>query len=179
MICLMYFSLNVGSIWALDAPDQNKYPAPSNILQDVSSRGSHIVASELYLDFEKWNYILKNIADGSEIWLKVADALNSESDAAISEMLSYAVGEALENEPLNVFRFAIPSFNLKLICSGPDIDDYRYNSYTKAMDTIIQRQKKISELHAPDIKPMCEKCIQMLEESKEGVASFYGIKNEK
>lgn len=170
--CFLY---SAGSLSAAENTPRKNYTEPASILADVSNRGACVVASGLYSDSEKWNFVLRNIATGTGLWLKVAVALHSGSDAAISEMLSLAVGEALEKAPENVFRIALPEFQLKLICGGPDVDDSRYDSYERAMEAIKRRQKKVSALADPDVRRLSEQCVQVLEESKEGMAKFYGI----
>ena len=179
-ICVVLFACcflyNVVSASAIENATDKNCSEPTSILADVSNRGSRVVASELYSDSKKWNFILRNIATGTEPWLKVAVALHSDSDAAISEMLSLAVGEALEKAPANVFRFALPEFQLKLICSAPDVDDSRYNSYERAIEAVKRRQNKISALTDPEVTKFGQQCNQVLEESKEGLVKFYGLK---
>ncbi len=164
-----------GLLSAAENTTQKNYTEPASILTDVSNRGARVVASELYSDSEKWNYVLQNIATATELWLKVAVALHSGSDAAISEMLSLAVGEALEKAPENVFRITLPEFQLQLICGGLDVDDKRYASYDSAVEAIKRRQNKVSTISDAELRKMSKQCIQVLEESKIGLASFYGV----
>lgn len=178
-ICAVFlvccFLCSAGSLLAAENTTHKTYTEPNSILADVSKRGARIVASELYADPAMWNSVLRSIATGSKLWLKVAVVLHSGADAAISEMLSLAVGEALENAPENVFRFALPEFQLKTICGGPDVDDKRYDSYERAIAAIKRRQNKTSALVYPELKKLGRQCIQELEKSKAGVAKFYGI----
>jgi len=171
--CFLY---NVDSVLAIENITHKNYSETASILADVSNRGSRIVASELYSDPEKWNLVLRNIATGTALWLKVAVALHSGSDATISEMLSLAVGEALEKSPANVFRITLPVFQLKFICGGPDVDDSRYDSYERTIEAIKRRQNKVSSLADPELTKVGLLCIQALEASKEGLVKFYGIK---
>lgn len=174
--CFLY---NIVSVSAIESAPGKSCSEPTSILADVSNRGSRVVASELYSDSKKWNFVLRNVAVGTEPWLKVAVALHPGADAGISEMLSLAVGEALENAPENVFRIALPEFQLKLICGAPDVDDNRYNSYERASQAIKRRQEKLSTLTDPEATKLGQQCTKTLEESKEGVAKFYGVKKDK
>ena len=151
------------------------YTDAQKIIGEVTERGAGSVVNDLFDQPKAWDYVLKNIAKGTEVWLKVAVALHPGSDAAPSEMLNIAVGEALENAPENVFRIALPDFRLNSICSGPDVDDARYNSYELSMKATKLRQDRISSISAPDLKDVGRKCIQLLEESKAWTAKFYGI----
>lgn len=116
IVCCFLYS--VGTLYATENITHQYYTEPVVILNDISNHGASVVAAELYSHHERWNIVLRNIAMGTELWLKVAVALHSGSDAAISEMLSLSVGEALENAPKNVFRIALPEFQLKSICGA-------------------------------------------------------------
>jgi len=153
------------------------YRDPKAIINEVSKRGADVIVSELYSTDEAWKFVLRNIAVGTEPWLKVAVALHPGSDAGASEMLNLSVGEALENTPENVFRFTLQEFQLNTICSGVDIDDPRYNSYELSMKAIKRRQDRIAGISHPDLRDVAKRCIQILEESKAGIAKYYGIKN--
>lgn len=151
------------------------YNDPSVILLDVTNRGARVVSFELYSNPDGWSSVLQNIANGSEMWLKVAVALHSGSDAAISEMLTIAVGEGLAREPENVFRVALPEFDVESICDSLDVDDSRYNSYERAIEAINMRKAKVAALADPVLKGDGLQCIHALEESRKKLAAFYGI----
>ena len=157
----------------------NYYKNPKAILDEISKRGARTIVSELYDHPTEWNFVLQHIATGTKTWLKVAVVLHPDSDAGASEMLTLAVGEAIEIAPENVLRTALKEFQLQSICSGPDVDDARYNSYKLAITAIDRRQKRISAITDPKLKNVSNKCIQLLEESKSEVARFYGIQREK
>ena len=147
---------------------------PKTVLQEVSKRGANIVVTELYNDSSKWNYVLQHIKLGSVDWLNVAVALYPGSDAGASEMLVNSVGEALENAPINVFKIAFPKYRLEDICSSPDVDDKRYNSFERSMNAIDRRIKKISTITDRNYKEVCAQSIQLLEEAKIGIKKYYG-----
>lgn len=156
-----------------DAQEENYYKKPKTIIDEVSKRGSRMIVSELYDHPTKWNFVLRHIATGNKMWLRVAVSLHPGSDAGASEMLTLAVGEALEKAPVNVFSVALPTLQLESICSGPDIDDVRYNSYDLSIKAIEKRQERISAITEPKFKDVSTKCIQLLEESKSDIAKFY------
>ncbi|MBI5196645.1 MAG: hypothetical protein HZA10_10040 [Nitrospirae bacterium] len=156
-----------------DAQNRNYYKNPKVILDEVSKQGARTIVSELYNHPTEWNFVLQHIATGTKTWLKVAVALHPGSDAGASEMLTLSVGEALERSPSNVFKVALTEFQLEAICSGPDVDDERYNSYSLAIKAINQRQKSISAIAEPKLKIISTKCIQLLEEAKSGIAKFH------
>jgi hypothetical protein len=149
------------------------YKNPKAIMNEVLKRGSNTIISELYSHPNVWNFVLQKIATGAKSWLRVAVALHPGSDAGASEMLALSVGEALENSPEDVFRITLKEFQLESICSGPDIDDIRYNSYELAIKAIKRRQNRILAISNLKFKNAGEKCVQILEKSKDEVARFY------
>ena len=148
---------------------------PQAIIHEVSSRGAREVVLELYHDEDIWYALLRNIATGSELWLKAAVALRSGSDAGASEMLNLAVGEALEHAPENVLRIAPKVFLLRSICGGPDVDDPRYDSYELSMNAINLRMNRVAAITDPELEHLRDQCIKYLEKSKKGIARFYGV----
>ena len=168
LLCFLTASLSLA-----DAQNKNYYKDPNVILDEVSKRGAHTIVLELYSKPTEWNFVLRQIAAGTKTWLNVAVKLHAGSDAGASEMLTLSVGEALERSPSNVFKIALTEFQLEAICSGPDVDDARYNSYALAIKAINQRQKRISAIANPKLKNVSTKCIQLLEEAKSGIAKFY------
>ncbi len=157
----------------------NYYKNPKAIINEVLKRGARTITSELYSHPNVWNFVLQKIATGAKSWLRVAVALHPGSDAGASEMLALSVGEALENSPEDVFRITLKEFQLESICSGPDIDNVRYNSYELAIKAIKRRQNRILAISDPKLKNIGEKCIQTLEKSKDEVARFYGVDHER
>ena len=173
-ICFSFFALfEPASLFSADSSVNYSYKNPRAILAEVSKRGASAVIAELYSSPIKWNSILKQIATGTENWLKVAVALHPNSDAGAREMLTLSVGEALGTAPASVFKITLNEFQLKSICGGPDIDDARYDSYELAIKAINQRQKSILSVTDPKLKDACSKCTQFLEESKAGIAKYY------
>jgi hypothetical protein len=86
---------------------------PETLLEEIKLKGARTVVFKLYDDSNAWDYILKEIATGDRSWLEVAVALHPGSDAGSSEMLTLAVGEALEHNPVNVFQIAQKDFQLE------------------------------------------------------------------
>ena len=149
---------------------------PESLRQEIKSRGARAVVSKLYDDSNSWHFILTKIATGDRSWLEIAVALHPGSDAGSSEMLTLAVGEALEHNPINVFQIAPKAFQLSFICSGPDVDDHRYDSYEFSMKAINRRINKVAAVTNPALMNMGKECIRYLEESKKSIAQFYEAK---
>lgn len=162
------------------AADSGSYYAnPKQIIDAINKRGAKQIVFELYQDQKIWDSVLRKIGSGEEAWLKVATALRSGSDAGASEMLTLAVSEALEHKPAVVFKNALQTFELRDICSSPDVDDERYNSYELSIRSVNIRIDKVASIGNPDLKDLSNKCIQYLEESKEHLARFYGVTSKK
>ncbi len=145
------------------------------ILEDIKDLGAKKVCISLYDDEKKWHDLLRNIASGDKEWLKVAFSLREGSDAGASEMLILAVGEALEHNPENVFKFTLDSFILNQICGGPDVDDIRYNSYELSIEAVNKRIEKVSSVKDENLKEKCDECLRHLSDAKKHIANFYQI----
>ena len=144
-----------------------------SIQDNIKVLGARKVCASLYNDSDKWNILLRNIASGKEEWLKAAVSLKEGSDAGSSEMLSLAVGEALEHNPENVFKFALNSFEINVICGGPDVDDKRYDSYELSINAINNRIQRVSSVKDKSLKEKFNECLRHLSEAKKHVANFY------
>ncbi len=142
-------------------------------MHEIESKGTEAVLAKLYNDQTVWSSVLKDIASGNKSWLRVATALRSVSDAGASEMLDLAVGEALEHDPINVFRIALKVFPIRYICTAPDYDDPRYSSYELAMKAINLRIHKVVSMRMKE--STVDECIQYLEAAKKEVAHFYEV----
>ncbi len=164
-------------LYAADPTAVNYSSNPESVIREVESRGASIVVSELYDDHKAWHSVLQKIASGDASWLTVANALHPGTDAGASEMLTLAVGEALEHNPDNVFKIALKAFEVSAICRGADVDDVRYDSYELSMKAIDLRIDKVAAVKDPSLEKKCRECIHYLEESKKGISDYYGIKN--
>ena len=142
-------------------------------MAEIFKRGAIKIVNELYSSNTAWESVLNNIAKGDVFWLRVAVALHAGTDAGTSEMLTLALGEALERDPENVFYLTLNSFELESVCSGPDVDDTHYNSYELSMAAIKRRQARLSTISKRNIKNIATKCVGYLEKSKEGISQFY------
>ena len=145
------------------------------IQEEIKVLGPKKVCNSLYDDKTKWNSLLKYISSGDEKWLKVAVNLREGLDAGASEMLSLAVGEALEHNPENVFKFALNSFEINVICGAPDVDDQRYDSYELAIKAINKRINKVSSVKGRNLKEKCNECLRHLSEAKKHIANFFQV----
>lgn len=145
------------------------------IQEDIKVLGPKKVCILLYNDEKKWYVLLRNIALGNEEWLKTAVNLKEGSAAGASEMLSLAVGEALQHNPENVFKFTLGNFKIYEICGGPDVDDIRYDSYELSIKAINKRIQKVSLVKNNNLRDKCNECLQYLLKAKNGVAKFYKV----
>ncbi len=172
IIIAVIFGSNL--VYAIDANPIHYQIKPDSIMREIDSRGAKVVCEELYSDWNVWYSILqKKIASGDESWLKTAVALRPGSDAGATEMLDLAVGEALEHNPVNVFRFTLKVFPIHYICGAPDYNDPRFNSYDLAMKAINLRIHIVSSMR--NIENSVTECIQYLETSKEEISHFYKV----
>jgi hypothetical protein len=184
MICLrsllIFFILIVdltpNLLFGADIAPRDYYSKPETIINEIKSRGAKTVVRELTKDWNVWDSICDKIASGDQAWLKAAAALQAGTDAGASETLDLALGEALEHDPINVFKSVGKSIDLESICSGPDVDNAHYNSYELSMKAINLRINKVAAIKNPSLQKISKECIHYLEESKKGIADFYQVK---
>jgi hypothetical protein len=181
IIIAVLFVSNI--VYAGDTNPMHYQLEPKSIMHEIESRGANVVVQELYSNFgnvwlkvesSPWYLvILKKIASGDESWLKTAVALRPGTDAAETETLDSAVGEALEHNPVNVFKITLKVFSIREICGTIEYDDPRFNSYEHAMKTINLRIHKVGSIRS--IESAVTECIQYLEATKEDIAHFYEV----
>jgi hypothetical protein len=162
----------MSSCWAGDN-HPNKSVSPDIIHINIEKYGAHKVVAELYSDQEKWSYINEEIGAGNAQWIKIAVELYEGSDAGASEMLVSSLGEALASAPEPVFKYAIPKIGLGLICSGPDVDNPKFNSYNAAVAAIEKRKNRLMEINDPKLKELKYDCIKHLKQSENHIKYFF------
>jgi hypothetical protein len=173
---ILIVDLTLNFLFAADISPKDFYSKPETIISEIKSRGAKEVVRELTKDWSVWDSICDKIASGNQAWLNVAAALQAGTDAGSSETLDLALGEALEYDPKNVLTLVGKTGDLESICSGPDVDNARYNSYELSMKAISLRIKKVAAVNDRSLQKMSKACLHYLEESKSGVAEFYQVK---
>ncbi len=176
LIMLMATLIMVSVLYGANVDFSDPRLKPETILQEIKLKGAGGLAGILIDRSPKvWDSILRKIATGERSWLEAAVALRPGTDAGASEMLELAVGEALGNNPGNVFQIAAKAFDLRSVCGGPDVDDPRYDSYELSMKAINHRINMVASIKDPSLISMSKECVKYLEESKTGIAQFYQI----
>ena len=148
----------------------------SEISSMIKEQGAKETVKKLYGNPNAWNGLLLNIASGKREWLNMAVQLKAGADAGISGMLKFAVGEALENAPELVLQVAADGFSLEDICGSPDVDDVRFSTYEKALESITRRIEALEEIRNQEIGKKRQYCIEKLKESISRLQQFYGVK---
>jgi len=151
----------------------NESVTPTDVIDMIKSKGTDAALRSLYQDESRWLELLRGIATGKTQWLAVATKLRPASDAGASEQLALAVGEALANRAGNVLSIAVPGFTISSVCSGPDVDDKRFDSYRLAMAAIEKRERRVRAVKNERLAAIRDRCLTELEQAKLGVASFY------
>ena len=172
----------LSALISITCAEQNN---PSNSIKTISAdkllvrienEGASAVLYGLYNDFDDWGEILKMIASGNHKWLTVANKLKSSSDAGASIQISNAVGEALSVSPENVLTISDSNFSLDSVCSGPDVDDSRFNSYELSNREIEKRIVALQSIGEKELSLMVDQCIVLLKQSRANIANFYEVK---
>lgn len=157
------------------------YTAPACKLSDTQmpkvteDTGQKVLAS-LWDDRVTWDKFISCVQSGRSAWVDAGLAIRRFSDAGASEELDLALGEALGSSPDHILaKAALPDSGIELdwLCSGPDVDDPRFDSYALSMAEIERRLKALSQVKNQDLEPQVDACRADLEKSKQGVASFY------
>jgi len=146
---------------------------PEFISQQISAQGAKSAVQQIFEDKKKLAQVLAGISTGSRSWLAVANQLHSAADAGASEQLALSVGAALEYRPENALSIAASEFGVDAICSGPDVDDARYDSYELAIGAIKKRQEMLRTISDQHLLAERDACIASLEKAKLGIVNFY------
>jgi hypothetical protein len=145
---------------------------PYALLKHVSERGAIVVVQHLYEHPDDWVHALDQIKTGEEVWLRVAIALKSSTDAGSSSMLTEAVGLALLHAPDRVLRFGPPTFPLETICSSrPD----PLPTYSMAIDELEKMKILIAAVNDNAILTRRDDCLRLLEASRVRIKRFFGV----
>ncbi len=147
---------------------------PQTIAARVEAHGAKATLWQIYDNANEWSALLKGISSGTVAWLKIANLFHPVSDAGASQELQFAVGEALERHPDNVLRIAVPVFDVSDVCDGPDVDDFRYNSYESATQAVDRRKLKLRSVSDASLLKLRDECIRTLEDSKTDLARIFG-----
>jgi hypothetical protein len=142
------------------------------VMEKIKNKGAGATLRALYESNAQWSALLVGISSGKKEWLAIATQLKSVSDAGASEQLTLAVGEALEHQPNNVLTYTVPRFTISDICSGPDVDDTRFNSLQLAMAAIERRQQMLRSVKNESLARLRDECLVGLEHAKTRVADF-------
>jgi len=140
----------------------------------MATQGVKATLQRLFDDQQEWPEVLAGIATGTPAWLDIANTFHAVADGASSEQLESAVGEALEHHPTNVLSIAVPNFALEAVCTSPDVDDPRFDSYDLSIAAIERREAKLRLVRKPTLVALRDSCIAELEKAKGYAAQYYG-----
>jgi len=163
----------VGDLRKQNQIDNKRNVNASEIIDEIQKRGAKAVVKAFYENCDLWNELLRRIASGEREWIEVAIYLKPGADAGASEMLNFAVGEAIENAPETVLKAAVENYDLKEICCGPDVDDARYSTYSKALATTKRRIEALQKVEDEALQQNRDKCIGNLQEAISRLRRFF------
>ncbi len=93
------------------------------IMEYADSTGEKEYVLRLRDRKERWAYILSKIESGDKTWLKVAEILKRNADAAMTKELTYTVSFALKNSPEQVLGILGGQYSVKEICGSPFVEE--------------------------------------------------------
>jgi hypothetical protein len=146
-----------------------------SVAHRIATTGAKKTVDAMYQNGKEWHQFLSAVAAGDEQWIKVAVQLRSGTDAGTTTQLLNSIGEALEHQPQTVLENVIPVLAIADICGAPDVDDKRYDSYSLSTHAIEKRKKMLRNITDPVLVEVRDKCIKQLNDSKRGIARFYGV----
>jgi hypothetical protein len=146
-----------------------------SVAQRIAIDGAKKTVDAMYQNGMEWRQLLTAVATGDEQWLRVAVQLYSGTDAGTTSQLRNSIGEALEHQPQTVLKIVNPALGISGICEAPDVDDKRYDSYSLSTKAIEKRKKMLGAITDPLLAGVRDQCIKELNDSKRGIARFYGV----
>jgi hypothetical protein len=135
------------------------------VLSDIHTRGATAVVNDIW-NKPAWSQILTNIETGQRQWLKVAVELHPGTDAGSSEMLTSAAGVALLHNPHDVLLRLGPELSIEGICTAPDVDDPRFDTKQKAIQSLEARIAAVTQVTSADVAAARRSCLEFLKQAK-------------
>jgi hypothetical protein len=166
--------LIAGLVWSSLACGQTEL-TPDIITKRLSKNDARMVVNNMYDNGREWRLFLSGVATGKTAWLKLAIKLMPGTDAGATSQLFLSIGEALEHQPQNVLKIAVSEFGTGKVCGGPDVDDSRYDSYALSIKAIAFRKAMLLKVDDANLFKVRDACIRELDNSKQGIARFYGV----
>ena len=89
---------------------------------EIDSKGAKITLTALDQDHARFGKVSDAIATADPVWLTIALRLRAGSDAGTSEILSYALAQALPNAPERVLALVGHGYDIGNLCTSPFIE---------------------------------------------------------
>ena len=151
---------------AINAPN----PTAASIRERMSSAGATATLSELYRNQKGWRRFLRGIASGDREMVPIGAALYKVADGGVAEDLVHAFGEALKVNPEMVLSIAGKDVGVKLVCSPPDVDDVRFDSFAAASRELDRRERAV-RVSVGDARRV--QCLRSLVEARTALGHFF------
>ncbi|XLZ68558.1 hypothetical protein ABT364_18685 [Massilia sp. SR12] len=94
--------LSIALLLSTAAANAESELMPAELVARVKALGAKVVVHEIWQSESKTQVFLSGVGTGSNEWLRVARAIQPDTDAASAEELNYALAEALVNNPYAV-----------------------------------------------------------------------------
>jgi len=165
LITLVVLHIPVGASATPSVLDLKKLNA------EIDLQGACDTVGRLFENDSEWNALMRQVGTGDRRAIEVAFRLLPGSDGAASEMLHLSLGEALEHAESDVLTKA-GDMDLQSICSGPDVDDERYNSLELSRAALDRRISAVSALQQPRLLSRRNECLQSLKAARANDSFF-------
>ena len=141
---------------------------PNMLLKEVDRNGPESVYNDK-LTGEQWIHFVNMVETGENGWVKLAAAIYPATDAGTSEMLTLALGTALERAPKSVLSVVKGGLNVDGICGYPDMSDNRTDEKQEVVDYLDKRIGAVKLLSGKELDAVRMQCLESLEATKREV----------
>jgi len=155
--------------------EQKSCILPSHLLLELEKFGSRNVVNRLWKNDSLWSALMAGIASGDTSWFPVYDKIKDGTDGGSSEMLRFALGEALSKNPSMVLKRYGRAREYNTLCGSPDVDNAKYGSYERAEAEIKERISNVQSIREPSLQLSRDSCVAALEASIKPLRKYFGI----
>ena len=168
-LCLLVMSLFT---LALKNSTGGDYPILNEILLETKSIDTRDWLRENY-NGSSWFSALEKVSIGDKEGLLIINHFAGDLDAGIAHDVVIAFSKGLMLNPENLFRYTVPTFNVGVICRGPNVD--AVGSYEEAMKEFKKTVDAISKINSPELLKIKKECLNELNKAPFELRGYYGI----
>lgn len=128
--------------------------------------------SRIYSNAEEWRSMRLAIASGDGKWLSTGLRFLEVSDGGAASEILLSLGEALEHDAGAVLE-SVPTRLLSHVCSGPDVDDFRYGTLKLSQAALELRMAKVQAVVSLSTSVAKQVCFSALQRASRGLVEYF------